>query len=71
MVSTKISPAGSLEGWNVKDFVLGNKEFIKIVIAGAIYLSAGFDPAINLLVAGIAKGIMDVIDYWSSPVVLN
>jgi len=55
-----------LKGWDLKQFVLGNKEFIKSAIALSLLFFGGMSPEINLLAAAVAKGILDVVDYWQT-----
>lgn len=71
MVSNNVSTAFSFEGWNVKELLLGNKEFIKSAIALVVLFTAGFDPVVNIIVAGLAKIVLDVIDFWASEVQLK
>jgi len=56
----------SMKGWNVKEFLLGNKEFVKLVIAGAIMVLGPLSPELNIIAGALGKAVLDVIDYWQS-----
>lgn len=66
MSRTQKSTRFSMAGWNVKEFLLGNKEFVKLVIAGAIMVLGPLSPELNIIAGAIGKGVLDVIDYWQS-----
>lgn len=57
----------TLNGWNLKEFLKGNKEAIKAAIALSILFFGGMGPAANIISAGIAKTILDVLDYYVQP----
>jgi hypothetical protein len=71
-----ISPKYSLKGWDVKVWVAGNKEAIKIVV-GAVVALIALDPNLApLFVVGgvgaiISKSILDIVDFWSNNVKVN
>lgn len=71
MAVNKVSNAFSFEDWNIKELLLGNKEFIKSAIALVLLFTAGFDPVVNIIVAGAAKIVLDVMDYFVSEVELK
>ena len=71
MAVNNVSTAFSFEGWNIKELLLGNKEFIKSAIALILLFTAGFDPVVNIIVAGAAKIVLDVMDYFASEVELK
>ena len=75
MVS-KISPIKSFLGWNIKAWVVGNKEALKIVIGAVVGLSLLSPELAVYFVAGgvgsiLVKAALDVIDFWSSEVKLE
>ena len=66
MARTQVENRFSLAGWNVKAFLLGNKEFVKIVIAGAIMILGPLSPELNILAGAVGKAVLDIVDYWQS-----
>lgn len=66
MARTQISTRFNLSGWNIKEFLLGNKEFIKIVIAGSIMILGPLSPELNIIAGALGKAVLDIIDYWQS-----
>ena len=64
MSRTQKSTRFSMAGWNVKEFLLGNKEFVKLVIAGAIMVLGPLSPELNIIAGAIGKGVLDELDFW-------
>lgn len=64
----------SLKGWDFKTWLAGNKDSLKILIAGAVgvatYFSLRLNPSLSasvgLLIAAISKMLLDTIDYYQS-----
>jgi hypothetical protein len=54
----------TLVGWDLKEFLKGNKEVVKAAIALGILFFGGMSPIANIIAAGLAKTILDVIDYY-------
>ena len=76
MYNTRVSTNFSFEGWNLQDWVKGNKTTIKIVIGAIVAISAANPELLPIsLTAGagaiIVKAIMDIVDFWASEVVLE
>jgi hypothetical protein len=68
-----VSERFSFAGWNIKAWVKGNKEALKIIIGAVVTLSALYPETAGWFVAGgvgaiVVKAILDVIDFWSSEV---
>ena len=65
-----MSPKFSLEGWDFKKWIKGNKETLKIVVPAVISILA----TQNIIAAGVltivGKAILDIIDFYSSEVKL-
>jgi hypothetical protein len=73
MLIQNISERFSFEGWNIKAWVKGNKDALKIVIGAVVSLSLLYPETAGWFVAGgvgaiVVKAILDVIDFWSSEV---
>jgi len=71
-----ISPNFSFKGWNIKEWIVGNKEAIKIAIGAIVALSYLYPVSAGWFVAGgvgviIVKAILDIIDFWGSEVELT
>jgi hypothetical protein len=67
----KISPNFSLKGWNVIDFLKGNKEVAKIVISAIFGLWIPVQPELKLVMGAASKLCLDMIDFWASEVKLK
>jgi hypothetical protein len=61
----------SLKGWNLREFLKGNKEFVKILVSLTLGAS-GFLVTGGYLEAGLAsifgKFALDILDYYVSGV---
>ena len=56
----------NFDGWNLKDWAKGTKESLKILVAAVFALAAFKNPAIQAVVGGLSKLVLDSIDYWLS-----
>lgn len=74
-----VSPAGSLQGYSIKVWLSRNKEQIKGAVSivcgiGMSYLGLIKDPTLNVALAGLAgvitKLLLDLVDFWLTPVTL-
>lgn len=76
MENTKISPSMSFKGWNVKEWIKGNKEAIKIIVGAVVAISALYPALAVYFAAGgigalIIKLILDIVDFYGSEVKLS
>ena len=67
---TNVSERFSFEGWNLKKWIGGNAQSIKIIVGAAVALSVANPELIPFsLTAGagaiIVKALLDVVHYWS------
>jgi len=53
----------SLRGWNFREWLRGNKEAAKLVIAALFGFWVPADPAVKGLAAALLKLVLDTIDY--------
>jgi len=70
-IETNISPAFSLEGWDIKKWIVGNKDSLKFAVPMVLgfIVSGGF---VEAGVAGIVgKAILDIVDFYVSQVSLS
>ena len=62
------SPAMSLKGWNIKDWVLGNYSTIKEVLKVGIPATAGWfatgNPTYTTVITVGGKLLLDTLEYW-------
>ena len=61
----------SFKGWNVTEFLKGNKEAAKLVVAALFGLWVPMDPALKLVSAAASKLVLDLVDFYASKVVLK
>jgi len=67
----RISKAWSLTGWKIGELIKGNKEAVKIVAAFLLGLLTPANPAVQVLVGGISKALLDTLDFYCTDVVLK
>ena len=67
MARSLVEQRFSFAGWSLKEFLLGNKEAIKLAIALAIAVLGPLSPELNIVAAALGKAVLDIIDYWQAP----
>jgi len=70
-LDSRISKAWSLTGWKIGELIKGNKEAVKIVAAFLLGLLTPASPAVQVLVGGISKALLDTLDFYCTDVVLK
>ena len=70
-----VSKQFSLQGWDLKKWLVGNKETVKIVVGAIISISVLYPQYAPYFVTGgigliVIKALLDVIDFWSHEVAL-
>jgi hypothetical protein len=75
MVKETISAAGSLRGWRFKEWLIRNKDSIKLIVSvGLGFIASQFSNVeyVQLLFGGAgaigSKLIIDTIDFWATDV---
>lgn len=58
----------SMEGWNITEFLKGNKEAFKLLISVTVGIISPINPAARIVAGAIAKGLLDAMDYYLSEV---
>lgn len=54
----------SLKGWKVREFIVGNKEFLKAIIPALIAWAVTQDLLSTGIATIVSKSLLDVIDYY-------
>lgn len=54
----------SFKGWRFVEWLKGNKEAVKLVVAAAMGFWVPADPQWKVLAAALTKFVLDSIDYW-------
>ena len=59
-----ISPRFSLQGWNLWEFLYGNKEFVKWFIPAIIGWIGTDNIAVAAIAAIVGKALLDIFEYF-------
>jgi len=69
---TEVSKSFSINGWDVKKWLKGNKESVKLFVALVVGLVNGSgDPVVIGLTGIVSKAVLDVVDFYVSTVELD
>jgi len=70
-MADKMSKSFSWDGWDWKAWLRGNKEAAKIVISALFGVWVPATPELKLVAGAGLKLVLDLIDFWASPVSLK
>ena len=56
----------NFKDWNLRDFVKGNSEIIKIGVGAIVALSANLSPQWALLLGIGTKAVLDIVHYYAA-----
>ena len=56
----------TFKGWDVVKWLKGNKDPLKLLIAVVVGFFAASSTPVQLVVGAVAKGLLDIVDYYAS-----
>jgi len=62
------SKSMSMKGYKIKNYLIKNKKFLKIMISAGIAIAVPLDPNLKLLIGAIGHMALSAIDFFLTEV---